>query len=147
MSTITAPKGVRPEDFIAYTFECSQKEQRDAKGKVTRVNTIPLSVGFDFTGVSRSALQSEAIRSLAIKLQSEIRGSTKRKRDPLPWNKAVALYNGLVVKVGDHLGQRRAKVPFASKVAKGAEKVTDAELAQAIKDLQAIERSRKAASK
>lgn len=127
------------QNIIRYECEVSRATDKDGK----KLDTRPLNVTFDFTGVTPSQLMSEAIRNIAVKMQGKARAMTTRKDKPLKWADAVNVFNGKTVKVADFLKdtrsrkspeQRRAAlVKDAAKLDDAAKRALIAELSKGLK--------------
>lgn len=112
-------------DVFNYTCDVSRATDKDGK----KLDTQPLTLRMDFSGVTRSQLITEATRNIVVKLQGKMRGATTRKDKPLTWKAAVAQYNNVHIKVADVLSQSRSRltpVEKAKKLAKGAEGLDEA---------------------
>lgn len=94
-----------PKNIIRYECEVSRETDKDGK----RIDTRPLNVTFDFTGVTTSQLQNSAIRQFVVRLQGQLRGMTTRRDKPLKWSDAVATANGKTIKVVDFLKDSRSR--------------------------------------
>lgn len=124
---------------VKYTCNVSQKQ--DAKGQ--KVNTLPLTMTFDFSGVTESQLVNEAVRNIVVKLQGKMRSATTRKDKPLSWQASVSAYNGKTIKVADALkdtrsrkspeDRRKALVKDADKLDDAAKKALIAELTKSLR--------------
>lgn len=127
------------QNVIRYECEVSRETNKDGK----RIDTRPLHVTFDFTGVTQSQLMNEAIRNIVVKMQGKARAATTRKDKPLKWIDAVNTFHGKTVKVADFLKdtrsrkspeQRRAAlVKDAAKLDEAARRALIAELSKGLK--------------
>jgi len=94
-------------DLLRYTCNVSLRFDKATKKPV---ETRPITLLLDFTGVSRSQLISEATRNIVVGLQGAARSATKLKVGKLTWDQAVAKINGKTLKVSEILSKTRTRV-------------------------------------
>lgn len=122
-------------ELVRYTFNVSKDQAQKSPDQVT--------MEFDFTNVTRGALMTEAMRAIAIRIQSQMRALPTRKENPVSWSNVVKQYNDKRVNVAEALANTRAKIAPSTKIAKIAESASESEINAAIAALQASLKTKK----
>lgn len=119
-------------------YTCNVSREQNSKGE--KIGTTPLTMTFNFAGVTESQLVNEAIRNIVVKLQGKMRASTTRKDKPLSWAAAVAQFNNKTINVAEALKSTRSrKSPEKRKaeMVRDVSKLDDKGRAELLKALQA----------